>query len=689
MSHASLLDTALHYAQQFGWAVHPVNIKKKPITEHGRNDATTEESVIRRMFHNGAQIGVATGTESGLFVFDVDYDEKRGINGYETLEYLEATYGKLPLTPHQRTGRGGTQYLFRYVDGLKNSASAKEIGAGIDTRGAGGYIVIAPSHNTNGPYEWIASPDDTPLADVPEWLVTLLKKPKQTTPAGTTTATGDDRAYCLKMLGQAVARCATAADGTKHDTLLKMATWMGGFVPAISDLEIENALFSAVALVADDPDGARKTIRDGIAYGKTRPLNVPPLRTASVRTDVNPATGEVIAKPPVEYIPGPQEDPESQQIIDRLKLMGYSFRLNLCTDSIEVNGTKISDVMAAEIRTALRDIGLSKKIAAAEDAYVSYAKKDAYHPIHDYLNNLKWDGHDHIGQLTSCMDSSDPPIVYQDGTIVPQHAVYIYRWLIGAVAKALDAQQLMMLVLDGVTKLGKSTLCAWLCGGMPDYFIESSINPSDKDTDVRLIDRWIWEVAELDATTRKADQSALKSFITKRHVTVRKSYGRYDITKPALACLIGTVNNSTGFLKDDTGNRRFMITCLTRLDFSYEMIDVNQLWAQAVHLYRNGEPWKLVGEEEEAQNDTNKRYEEETTMADWLDYYFDFDPELSSTEWSLADLLIVMAAEYKPTGTEAKQTAELSRILRSKGATKKHGRTGNRWVGISRRRESL
>lgn len=270
----SLASTALSYAKSYGWAVHPVDIKKKPTTEHGRNDATRDETTIKTFFRNGAQIGVATGTESGLFVLDVDLDKERGINGYETLEYLEGIHGPLPLTPQQRTGRGGMQYLFKFVDGLKNSTG--KIGAGIDTRGQGGYIVVAPSRNTNGPYEWVVSPQDTPLADVPQWLIDALKEAEK--PPETHSAPGgEDRPYCLKMLGQAMARCATAPDGQKHDTLIKMSTWMGGFVPALSETEIEDTLWHAVALRAEDERGARKTIRDGIAYGKSKPLSVPPL----------------------------------------------------------------------------------------------------------------------------------------------------------------------------------------------------------------------------------------------------------------------------------------------------------------------------------------------------------------------------------------------------------------------------
>lgn len=385
----------------------------------------------------------------------------------------------------------------------------------------------------------------------------------------------------------------------------------------------------------------------------------------------------VMVLPPVA-----PEQPQSVAIIDRLATLGFTFRLNMCSDSIEVNGRKISDVTAAEIRVALRDAGMAKQIAAAEDAYVAEAKRNAYHPIKEYLNGLVWDGDDHITRLTRCMESSDPPIVYSSGVKAPLHHVYIYRWLIGAAAKALDAHQLAMLVLDGIQDLGKSSLARWLCAGMPDYFIESAIKVEDKDTEVRLIDRWIWEVSELDATTRKADQSALKAFITKKEVTVRKAYGRYEITKPALAALIGTLNNSTGFLTDDTGNRRFMITWLTSLDFRYTEIDVNQLWAQAVHLYRANEPWKLVGEERATQNTINKRYEVETVLSDWLDKFFIFDPESTDTLFSLADILSAMESEYRPSGSERAQAMELARVLTSKGAQKVETRNGKRWTGF-------
>ncbi len=382
--------------------------------------------------------------------------------------------------------------------------------------------------------------------------------------------------------------------------------------------------------------------------------------------------------------PAMLEQPESQIIIERLRTLGYEFRLNSCMDKIEVNGRGIDDILAAEIRMKLRDIGLAKKLAAAEDAYIAEAKKNAYHPVKDYLDALKWNSEDHITDLAGCLISNDPPVVYRDGSSVPLPHVYLYRWLIGAVAKVYSGAQNAMLVWDGGQGIGKSTLAKWLCP-LVDYFLEGAINVQDKDSDIRLISQWIWEVAELDATTRKADQSALKSFITKEVVTVRKAYGRHDTKKPAMCSLIGTVNNTSGFLADESGSRRFMITKLERIDRRYQKIEIDQLWAQAKQLYFNGEPWQLRGEEAAAQGRINERYEVETVLSDWIDKHFTFHPEFDD-RYSLADVISAMEIDgFRVSGSERSQAMELARVLTQKRARKIETREGKRWVGLQKR----
>lgn len=379
--------------------------------------------------------------------------------------------------------------------------------------------------------------------------------------------------------------------------------------------------------------------------------------------------------------PAPLEQPESVLIIERLKVLGYTFALNGCNDNIEVNGRPINDILMAEIRVKLRDCGLAKKLGAAEDAYTANAKQNAYHPVRDYLDALAWDGEDHISALTDYIYSSDPPIVYRDGSSASLHHVYFYRWLIGAVAKVYAGEQNPMLVMDGGQGIGKSTLVRWLCP-LAEYFLEGPINVADKDSDVRLMSCWVWEVSELDATTRKADQSALKAFITKQVVSVRKAYGRHDTKKPAMCSLIGTVNNTTGFLADESGSRRFMITKLDRIDRKYQTLDLDQIWAQAKQLYFDGEPWMLVGEEAAAQRAVNEQYEAETVLSDWLDKYFTFDPTYDEPH-SLADIIdAVTVGGFRMSGSERSQAMELARVLVRKHCRKEHTRDGKRWYGL-------
>ena len=375
---------------------------------------------------------------------------------------------------------------------------------------------------------------------------------------------------------------------------------------------------------------------------------------------------------------------ESDVIIAHLKDLGYTFRINECADTLEVNGYAITDEIKAEIRMKLRDTGYAKKIAAAEDAYLAHGKRNGYHPIRDYLDGLTWDGQDHIGTLANYMSSSNPPVVYSNGSSLPLHHVYLYRWLIGAVMKIHTGAQNPMLVWDSVQGLGKSTLAHWLCP-LPNFFLEGAINVADKDSDIRLLSNWIWEVSELDATTRKADQSALKAFINKEIVTVRKSYGRHDTKKPALASLIGTVNNTSGFLADESGSRRFLITRLTRIDLNYQKLDINQIWAQAHQLYLDGETNRLEPEEAAAQRKVNEQYEVETVLSDWIDKYFEFDPSYTD-RYSMADIITAMQIDgMRLTGSERSQAMELSRVLVQRGAKKIHTDQGKRWIGLFKR----
>jgi putative DNA primase/helicase len=194
----SVLDLALRYAT-LGMTVLPLH---RPVDHDGRRrcscgkadcpspakhpvgrlaprgllDASRNPARIASWFEREAwNVGIATGAASGIVVLDID--PRHG--GKRSLVALEAEHGPLPPTWRFLTGGGGEHMLFRHPGGsVKNSAG--KVGPGIDVRGDGGYIVAPPSIHIGGrPYAISVDhhPDDTPLAEMPPWLLSLIAEP--------------------------------------------------------------------------------------------------------------------------------------------------------------------------------------------------------------------------------------------------------------------------------------------------------------------------------------------------------------------------------------------------------------------------------------------------------------------------------------------------------------------------------
>jgi len=309
-----------------------------------------------------------------------------------------------------------------------------------------------------------------------------------------------------------------------------------------------------------------------------------------------------------------------------MAMAGYQFRFNLAMDEVEVNGSLITDIMRGEIFGKLYDSGF-KLAKVAEYAMLMEAWRNRYHPIREYLSGLSYDGGHYIEQLCSYFED-------EQGVF----GSFLRRWLIGAVARAFIRTQNRILVLDGAQGIGKSRFVKWLCA-VDGYFIESSINTEDKDVFVRLLNKWIWEVGELGSTTRKADREALKQFLTMEEVIVRKAYARYERHGVAMANFIGTVNNEAGILNDPTGNRRFMITKLLKINWEYTKLDVDQVWGEAYFAYLDGEPWDLTADEIAQADEINEFYQIEDPVVGVILKYFEVDD--TRVDWWVRTIEII------------------------------------------------
>lgn len=317
-----------------------------------------------------------------------------------------------------------------------------------------------------------------------------------------------------------------------------------------------------------------------------------------------------------------------------LAKLGYRFRLNLCDDHIEVNGIPLTDFKAMELRTRMASIGFAKW-KQLEDAYGSEALRNAYHPVKDYLKRCEYDGEDHIAKLTEYFDDEYKML-----------DIWMRKWLVGSVAKVMGGKQNRMLVLDGPQGIGKSSFVRWLAGGLPHFFYEGAIDTFNrKDTEVKLMNTWIWEVSELGGTVARAEMNALKAILSQQVVTVRKAYGRHETSKNAMASFIGTINNEAGFLNDFTGSRRYMVSKVTTIDWDYEKLDVSKLWGQALYLYDSGYKWTLDEVETERANEINETYQIEDVTQSAMRTYFDIDP--NEMGWFMSTFEIAQILEEK------------------------------------------
>jgi len=176
---ASMLELALRYARQ-GIRVAPMRPEnKRPFTEHGIKDATTDEDLIRFWWRKWpyAWPGLAMGGEAGVFTLDVDV--KNGVDGWATLTALGVIIEQ--STPRIRTPSGGTHLIFKQPP-FPISNSAGKLGPGLDIRTTGGYIIAAGSETAEGVrYEFmVGSYLDAPEA--PAKLLELLKPPPRKEP---------------------------------------------------------------------------------------------------------------------------------------------------------------------------------------------------------------------------------------------------------------------------------------------------------------------------------------------------------------------------------------------------------------------------------------------------------------------------------------------------------------------------
>lgn len=256
---------------------------------------------------------------------------------------------------------------------------------------------------------------------------------------------------------------------------------------------------------------------------------------------------------------------------------------NEFTDEELIDGLPITDSNIVRIEAWMQLAGLpSMSSSTVSDDVSVVTRENSFHPIRDYLNDMKWDGTLRVeGWLHRYLGADHNECSRNIGRMI----------LISMIASVFEPGCKVdnSLVLEAPQGAGKSTVAKILAGGDTHFSDSLCDDLSSKDAMHHLAGKWIVEMAEL-SQFNKSDQTALKKFLTKTHDKFRPAYGRKEITRARQCIFIGTTNEHK-YLKDSTGNRRYWPIKCWRIDTDLLKADRDQLLAEAVIYYRAGEAW--------------------------------------------------------------------------------------------------
>ena len=283
-----------------------------------------------------------------------------------------------------------------------------------------------------------------------------------------------------------------------------------------------------------------------------------------------PSRAEDIGKPPFRYNEFKCRDE-----------FGYDCAFGKC-------GLEVGDTHLIAIKVWFSDFWLVDiPRERVNEAIAGVAVEHTYHPVVEHLESLVWDGkarldtwlHDYLGSV-------------QDKVYLEKAGRKMICALVARVYQP-GIKFDHVPILEGRQGLNKSTVLQIL--GTVPWTQDGRLSLHEKDTLLLMQGVWVYELSEL-STFSNADTETLKGFITKQHDRFRAPYAMKTNTYPRQLVFFGTTNNSD-YLKDITGNRRFWPIACEKIDREGLERDRDQLFAEAVMLWKAGEQI-YVGEDD-------------------------------------------------------------------------------------------
>ena len=299
-------------------------------------------------------------------------------------------------------------------------------------------------------------------------------------------------------------------------------------------------------------------------------------------------------------------------------------------------------------------------------------------PAVDYFNTLKWDGVERLGYWLKEAFGADEPDVYL--------SAIGRKWMTAAVKRVFQPACKFdhMLMLEGLQGAGKSSALELLAalGTKVDnpylhepeksYYTDALTFDAIGDKDCMLLTAGaiIVVLEELVGKNKKSDDD-IKRWITLKTDKGRLPYARFVTEMKRQFVLAGTTNNYD-YLKDATGNRRYWALTVSKVDKHYINDNREQMWAEAVFLYKEGIYLGLEGEEIElAEYEQAKRLEEDV----WESAVRDALLEFTGRSFQTSDLLNKMSLALKD--QDARAAIRVKNVLKKLGYDNRPTRMGH------------
>jgi len=223
--------------------------------------------------------------------------------------------------------------------------------------------------------------------------------------------------------------------------------------------------------------------------------------------------------------------------------------------------------------------------------------------LQEWLSSLKWDNQPRLSHLLSTGFGAE---------ISEYHSRVGECWLISMVARAMKpgCKVDTLPVFEGEQGTYKSSGLRILGG---ELFTECHEQITSKDFYSVLAGRWLVEISEMHSFS-KAEVERIKGIISNQKDRYRLPYDKHASDHPRQCVFAGTTNRDD-WHNDDTGGRRFWPVACGEVNLQWLQENRDQLFAEAVVRYQNGESWWDVPTDDHRQKIDARRQEDPWTSA--------------------------------------------------------------------------